>query len=488
MRGILFTLLFGMIALILLLPLSVDEHHQVSPVQAQDDQTERYSTGGFPRAMAFDGQRVWVANWQENTISRLDVRNGQVLDIISSFPNADGSSQIRRPHINLQRPTAITWDGRYMWIANFQNNTVFAVNAEDEVVKIFDDDRIDAPAALLWDNAHIWIANQRTPEDEEAGTILKIDPNTFNSFGPFSVGLMPTAMAWDGENVWVANGNSDTLSVLDNATGSLVVGEIPVKGFPISLAFDGAYIWVSHYDGTIMLVRNSTFEVDESLTIETLPGESDPQRPIQVLYVFGHIWITNAHIDGFTAYRAQTRNDIGVIDTNSEFPAAITATSNEIWVANWLGSTITVYDPTGNVLVYDGQSVSARDNLGSTAVAFDRGILRSSPTPLPTATPTLLPTAEPCLSVLPSRFEIGMRGTINSTYGNLPLRLRETPGTDDAVNIIQATYPAGTEFEVIGASRCVDNIPWQNVVVDDGMTGWFSELYLEEYTIDPIIS
>lgn len=486
MRGILFTLLFGIIALILLLPLSFDNQYQVPPVQAQDDD-DRYVTGAFPRAMAFDGQRVWVANWQENTISRLDARTGQVLDTLSSFTNTDITTQGRRPRINLQRPTALAWDGRYMWIANFQDNTVFAVNTADEVIKVFDDSRIDGPAVLLWDTAHIWIANQRTPDEQEVGTVIKIDvnTNTFNSFGPFPVGLMPTAMAWDGENIWVANGNSDTLSVLDNATGQ-TVGEVRVMGFPLSLAFDGAYIWVSHYDGTVMLVRNSTLEVQEELTINVLPGEADPQRPIQLLYVFGHIWITNAHIDGFTAFRAQTRIDIGVIDTNSEFPAAITSTNDQIWVANWLGSTITVYDPEGNVLVYDGQTVGERDNLDSTAVAFDRSVLRSSPTPLPTATPTLLPTAEPCASILPSRFELGMQGIINSTYGNLPLRLRSTPGTDDAVNIILATYPAGTEFEVIGASRCVDNIPWQNVLVEDGMTGWFSELYLEEYTIDPL--
>lgn len=448
-----------------------------APVVAQGGPTPsdvpRYQTGNFPRAMAFDGIRVWVANWLDNSITRLLAADGRVLDTKVYEPNKPGV-------IVGRRPVALAWDGTHMWVANYLDNNVIRIDKDDQVVSVFGPNSgIQSPVALFYDGAHIWVVNQGggiTP-----GTVTKIEiGNTVNVLGSYRVGVFPTAMTWDGDYIWVANGRGNSVSVLDSFSGQLVK-EIPVNLFPMSIVFDGIHVWVSHYDGSIALIRKSTLQIDETIVIDDLPGNPgdliSPRRPIQILYAFEHIWITNTHFTSFTSIDALQGIVVKTVEVgDSEFPATLAYTNQQVWVANWLSSSITTYDPDGEILINGTYN-------NPTAVALNPGIWLPTSTPSPTPTPTITPT--PCDSRFPPRLIIGERGMVNSDYGTQPLRLRDQPGSDNT-RIIK-TYGFGTTFTVLDGPVCIDNRAWFQVEIsDDKNVGWFAETLETSYTVDPL--
>src|SRR5690606_28811623 len=120
-----------------------------------------YTTGVFPRAMAFDGQRVWVANWIDNSLTVLDATNGAVLKTI------DDKAVVGN------QPVAMAWDGTHMWVAAYLDNQVYRMDLNGERTDTFGANQgIQRPIALLYDGAHIWVVNQGT--GARPGSVMKI--------------------------------------------------------------------------------------------------------------------------------------------------------------------------------------------------------------------------------------------------------------------------------------------------------------------------
>ncbi len=473
-RSIFGVLLLFMMAIVLL-PLSAqhEAEAQNGPDDCPDD-PDAYHTGVFPRAMALDSvqpsPRVWVANWYDDNISWIDAKCGWVYDDAPTV-----SRQMENSGATFQ-PVAMAWDGEKMWIANYLNNTVWGVDGvSGERRSAFDTSHgINGPVALLFDGTNLWILNQGI------GNVLRYNTATSQLSEPFSVnGTFPTAMTWSGTHLWVANGTSNSVSVLDVETGDLAA-IIDVNLFPISIVFDGIHVWVSHYDGSIIAIDAQTMIIDE--TIEIAAPEGNPPRPVQLLYAFDHVWITNVHNSTVMSINAVVGNRVQVIPTTEEpvvegdvFPATMLAVSivengvvikKEIWVANWLDYTIMVHDPEATILA---GTVNLRPTF--------------EPSPgqwLPTATsPPVTPT-QPfvCNTVLPRQLEIGVNGMVSTEYSDIPLRLRDRPGTYGTA--IFDTYYAGTRFVVIGGPVCIDNRAWWQVQLEeDGSEGWFIETFAE---------
>src|SRR5260370_34355388 len=67
-----------------------------------------YSVGAFPTAVAFDGTNIWVANYSDNSVSKLLASTGAALGKFSV-----GTS-----------PIAVAFDGTNIWVANDFSRTV----------------------------------------------------------------------------------------------------------------------------------------------------------------------------------------------------------------------------------------------------------------------------------------------------------------------------------------------------------------------------
>ncbi|MCI0714514.1 MAG: hypothetical protein L0154_30450 [Chloroflexi bacterium] len=420
--------------------------------QEDDDEPEPYTTGVFPRAMAFDGERVWVANWVDNTITILDAETGEYLNTL------EGNEIIQ--------PVALAWDGTHMWLASYQNNRVYRLDADGNVETTFDaNDDVQGPIDLFFDGAHVWIVNQGS--GARPGTIIKIVAATVTKLGTYDVGHFPTSITLVNDEMWVANGFDNNITIIRADTGDRV-GRVDVASFPFSVTFDGRHVWVSHYDGTLMLINNLSREVDENIVLEEIPG-----RPIELLYAFERVWITN--VDDASIARFKADNGV-LLDTESagQFPASLVATQDEVWIANWLDYKIIPV----SVDLADLEPLNEPE-----AVAANVSVLL--PSPVPTGTPTLVPLTN-CNPEAPSRLRPGDRGRVDSEGDQTPLTLR------DAIegNRID-TFPILTEFIVLDGPFCdSQNRAWYSVrLVESELEGWFVESLFNngawDYTIEP---
>lgn len=453
-----FSTLLALCLVIIIITLGVSTV-PMTAVQAQDgeNEPEPYTTGVFPRAMAFDGENVWVANWVDNTVTILDGATGEQLKTIET--NFVG-----------REPVALAWDNvtGHMWVASYADSRVSKFDKTGEFIESLDNNNhgVQQPIALLYDGAHLWVVNQGT--GARNGSVLKIEAATTLKIGEYDVGHYPTAITWDLENIWVANGEDNSLSVFEADTGR-TVGRVAVNDFPMSLAFDGVHIWVAHYDGSIALVSHQSRQIDESIVLDELPG-----RTIELYYAFERVWITNA--DGESIAKIQARSgELSTTETAGQFPGTMVATTNEqLWIANWLDYQITVI----NI------SSSSEGFEQGTAVANNAGALLVTPTI--TMTPTLVPIVN-CNPNMPSRLRPGDRAEVDDEGDTASLRLRDGVGTS-GTNVLGA-FPPGSTFDVLGGPQCDDESnAWYNIRLDDGTEGWFIEALGEDYTIGPLAS
>ncbi|MDZ7722760.1 MAG: transglutaminase domain-containing protein [candidate division KSB1 bacterium] len=176
-----------------------------------------HSTG-----MTFDGKCLWIADYEEKKLLRVD-QNGKVVDSI----NSPG-----------YWPTGLAWDGEFLWNADDAQNKIYKINPQDGTVMF----RIDAPCSnpfgLAWDGETLWVADRRDSEihkmDLSDGTAIKtIKAPAGNTQG----------LTFDGQYLWCSDRGEDELYMIDPESGCvLVIGQTPGP-YSSGLAWDGSFLW-----------------------------------------------------------------------------------------------------------------------------------------------------------------------------------------------------------------------------------------------------
>jgi hypothetical protein len=78
-------------------------------------QSTDFEVGRRPEAMMFDGNNIWVANQQSDSIMKLRPSDGTNLGTFETGA----------------RPVALTYDGTHVWVANRMSNNVMKFLAKD---------------------------------------------------------------------------------------------------------------------------------------------------------------------------------------------------------------------------------------------------------------------------------------------------------------------------------------------------------------------
>jgi hypothetical protein len=153
----------------------------------------------------------------------------------------------------------IAFDGNKIWTANFGTgsantgsvSTVTPVAGAGFFTTTFTAG-FNEPWGALFDGNNVWVT------DVGANTLLKL-----NSDGTIAqtvgVGFSPQFPAFDGLNIWVPNGASNSITVVRAATGS-VVTTLTGNGlaFPTQAAFDGQRILVTNQNGGSVSLWNAS--------------------------------------------------------------------------------------------------------------------------------------------------------------------------------------------------------------------------------------
>ena len=245
------------------------------------------AVGARPTAVAVGDGSVWVANFDEQTLSRVDPVTKKELTRIP----AGGA------------PTGLAAGGGFVWVTHGFAGTVSQIDPGLN--------RITATVSLgsgvgdvvVAVNA-VWIANSVD------GTVLRLDPATGALVKTIAVGGSPTGVAVDAHSLWVADGRSvlkvdvgtnrvvdrialrhqatsvvvgrgsvwvtsnldNVVTRIDIATGSVAV-DIPVGEAPVGLAVDARAVWVADgLAGAVSRIDPTTNRVVATIPVGREPG------------------------------------------------------------------------------------------------------------------------------------------------------------------------------------------------------------------------
>ena len=282
--------------------------------------------GAGPGPLAVGGGAVWVANLQDESVSRIDpVKRATVSTVPAGGMPADVAFGAGGAWVFLARADAFTR------IDPAFNETSLLTMKIDRVLgtATTGDDCGLQQASLAIDNQQAWIAcahtrlervdlrnGARSPTafdvggvfvplefsdiviglgsawvlNRAANTVTEIDPTTNVASVPraITVGRSPSALAVGHDSLWVTNREDNTLTRIRLGRGRVpAVTTIAVGNGPADVAVDSDAVWVANsLDGTVSRVDPETNAVAETIDVGG--------QPSRIAAGAGAVWVTRA--------------------------------------------------------------------------------------------------------------------------------------------------------------------------------------------------
>lgn len=148
-------------------------------------------------------------------------------------------------------PQGIAFDGTRIWTANYGLPGSVSVVTLNPLSVTTVTTGFGHPIGILFDGANIWVA------DFGEDSLKKLDANG-NILQAVAVGFSPYIPVFDGTNIWVPNEGSDSVTVVRALTGT-VLATLTGNGLngPATAAFDGQRILIANLGGGVSLWRAS---------------------------------------------------------------------------------------------------------------------------------------------------------------------------------------------------------------------------------------
>jgi YVTN family beta-propeller protein len=198
----------------------------------------RLSFKGEPFGIAAALGSLFVSDWANGTVTRLDAASGAQTGAV-----AVGKSPAHM---------AISADGHRLYVADRESGDVAVIGA-DAMSKIASIPAGEGPFALALapDDRRLYVANVR------GNDLAVIDTARLEQVARIVVGVAPygVAVTPDGASVLVTNQHGDSLSIVDARSGA-VIGAIPVGRYPegvVAGPFGLAYV-ANWFSGDVSIV------------------------------------------------------------------------------------------------------------------------------------------------------------------------------------------------------------------------------------------
>jgi YVTN family beta-propeller protein len=305
-------MLAALAALVVVLTSSGGSTVRVAPnsLAAIDVRSDRVvgaaAVGARPGPVAFGSGSLWVANLDDQTVSRVDPHTLHTL----------GAVTLSAP------PTGIATAGGGVWVATSGPTATFVsasridpqFDAIDHTVRIADV-AAGSPAAIAARGSSLWIAPSSgeltaldpvtgrittrldpntAPQridvgagavwatDSEADNVTRVDPTGVTS--PLAVGHNPSGIAVGADAVWVADTGDNEVKRIDPSTSSVTM-TIRVGHQPTGVAVGAGSVWVANSgDGTVTRI-----DPGSDKPIATIQVGGSPQ---QITVAGGRAWVT----------------------------------------------------------------------------------------------------------------------------------------------------------------------------------------------------
>ncbi|MFH1231029.1 MAG: hypothetical protein V1709_05975 [Planctomycetota bacterium] len=241
----------------------------VTRIQKVDLSTTTITVGNYPLGVAVDDTYVWVANYNSNTVTRIQKSNPTITDTITVGT----------------RPSGVTVDETYCWVANSgagSGNTVTRITKS--ILSTTTITVGTGPRGVAVDATYCWVTNY---DSNNITCILKSDLSTTT----IAVGTNPWGVAVDETYCWVANAVSNNVfRILKSDTA--VSTTVAAATSPTGVAVDETYCWVS-ISSSNKVYR--ILKVDLNTTMITVGS-----FPYGVAVDGTYCWVANAYSNNVT--------------------------------------------------------------------------------------------------------------------------------------------------------------------------------------------
>jgi peptide/nickel transport system substrate-binding protein len=260
--------------------------------------------GARPVAIASGAGALWVANLDDQSVTRVDMSSRQAVRTIP-IGGAPTALAATRTAVWVTRGTGDVSeiDPRYDRVSSTR---ALAASAG------FFEGNVPALAAF----GSIWIV---TPD----GVVSRIDADSGRVLGSVGVGNAPSAIAAGAGSVWVTNSADGTVTRIDSAT--LLPTTIPVGHGPTAVAVNAGSAWIANAgDNTVVRVDTETNAVSSTTPV----GDG----PMAVLATPNALWVANGR-EG-TVMRLDPRS--GKVNKTIRLggtPDALATAAGLVWVA-----------------------------------------------------------------------------------------------------------------------------------------------------------
>jgi class 3 adenylate cyclase/streptogramin lyase len=227
------------------------------------------TVGTTPSTLAYGEGGLWVANFDDRTIQRVDVANG------TASPAQGGISAT---------PTGIAVGGGYVWVTNTFSGEVVRVDpAHANAAKPID--VASGVQGVAYGEDAVWIAGAND------GTLFRLDPVTsLIRPVPLPEGSQPQDVAVGAGSIWVTDALGDRVFRIDASSLGITDTISILGGHPARIAFGAGYAWVTSTDAdTLTRIDPATAQ---SATIQDV-GDG----PLGVAADPSGVWVANS-LDG----------------------------------------------------------------------------------------------------------------------------------------------------------------------------------------------
>jgi streptogramin lyase len=187
--------------------------------------------------IAFAGGRGGALAPGANTVVALDPSDGSVTGVVPVGT----------------RPSSLAVDGDSLWVANFDDKTVQRVDAK--TLEADPARGVANPTGIAVGGSSVWVTNGF------AGQLIEIDPGQVNSGTPVVLSPGIAGVAYGEDAVWIASPNDGTLIRLDPLTHEVRRISLPGDSRPQDVAVGEGSIWAADATGRVLKVDPSSLEV-----------------------------------------------------------------------------------------------------------------------------------------------------------------------------------------------------------------------------------
>ena len=238
------------------------------PVKAVNTVTATVTVGSEPGGVAVtsNGAYVYVANYENNTASVINTATNTVTATATVGSKPTGSLCTV-----LSADLALMPNGAYAYVTNSGGTTVSVIStATNTVAATVPVGGYPAGVAVTPNGAYAYVTNYGS----KSVSVINTATNTVAA--TVTVGIIPVGVAVtpNGEYAYVANYVSNTTSVINTATNT-VAATVTVGSEPTGVAVtpNGAYTYVTNFGSNSVSVISTATNASPSPTIPEFPAQ-----------------------------------------------------------------------------------------------------------------------------------------------------------------------------------------------------------------------